>query len=209
MIRKEAIKTFISSLLFSLVLIFCLTTVSAADTIYVNTTGNDSWTGNSSTHIDGTDIGPKATIQNGINTVDPNGFVYVADGTYQEHITINQNLTLIGQSLAGTIIDGTENGRPLTINYGLNVTITNFTITNGTATADASAYGGGIYNRGTLSMTNCNINNNTATSTGASASALGGGIYNRNILTVNLVGLLVIVPKPSITLLVLLVLLLV
>nr|WP_319372419.1 hypothetical protein [uncultured Methanobacterium sp.] len=179
-IRKQIIstKTFIPLLLFSFALIFCLTTVSAANTIYVNTTGNDSWTGNSSTHIEGTDIGPKATIQNGTDTVEPNGFVYVADGTYTEHIIINQNLTLIGQSLAGTIIDGTQNGRPLTINSRLNVTITNFTITNGTVTEEY-ALGGGIYNnRGTLTITNCNIQNNTATSTGANAYAYGGGIYN-------------------------------
>ncbi|WP_321421675.1 hypothetical protein [uncultured Methanobacterium sp.] len=148
----------------------------------MNTTGNDSWTGNSSTHIDGTNIGPKATIQNGTDTVDHGGTVYVADGTYNEHITINQNLTLIGQSLAGTIIDGTQNGRPLTINSGLYVTITNFTITNGNITG-GDVFGGGIYNSGKLTMTNCNITNNTATATGNSVSANGGGICNRGILT--------------------------
>ncbi len=150
----------------------------------MNTTGNDSWTGNSSTHIDGTNIGPKATIQNGTDTVDPNGFVYVADGTYKEHITINQNLTLIGESLASTIIDGTQNGRPLTINSGLNVTITNFTITNGNTTGN-DVFGGGIYNRGILTMTNCNIQNNTATATGDYVSANGGGICNWGILTIS------------------------
>jgi len=153
---------------------------SAANTIYVNTTGNDSWTGNSSTHIDGTDIGPKATIQNGTDTVDPNGFVYVADGTYQEHISINKNLNLIGQSLANTILDGTQNGRPLTI-YSGTVNITNFTIINGTIGTPAS--GGGIYNLGRLTLTNCNINNNTATA--SNTLAMGGGICNLGILTIN------------------------
>nr|WP_319374007.1 Ig-like domain-containing protein [uncultured Methanobacterium sp.] len=146
----------------------------------MNTTGNDSWTGNSSTHIDGTDIGPKATIQNGADTVESGGTVYVAEGTYKEHVTINQNLNLIGESLAGTILDGTQNGRPLTINSGLTVIITNFTITNGNVTG-TNANGGGIYNdQGTLTITNCNINNNTATATatGQNAYAYGGGIYN-------------------------------
>ncbi|WP_321421677.1 hypothetical protein [uncultured Methanobacterium sp.] len=165
----------------------------------MNTTGNDSWTGNSSTHIDGTDIGPKATIQNGTDTVDNGGTVYVADGTYQEHITINQNLTLIGQSLAGTILDGTNNGILLTINSGLNVSITNFTITNGKGDE-----GGAIYNQGDLTVINCTFINNTASDGGAienenptnvgsvnctvtgstftnnTANDIGGAIYNVN-----------------------------
>lgn len=125
-------------------------------------------------------MGPKATIQNGTNTVDNSGTVYVADGTYQEHITISKNLSLIGQSTTGTIIDGTNNGRPLTITSGLSVNLTNFSIINGYCffgIVTWSAPGAGIYNSGTLNMTNCNVENNTA-----DGQSEGGGIYNSGTL---------------------------
>lgn len=164
-------------ILFIIILIFTLTIISsssAANTIYVNNnTGNDSWTGNSSTHVDGTDIGPKATIQNGTNTVESNGLVYVADGTYNEHITIYQSLTIIGQSRNRTIINGTNTGTPLTINSGLNVTLINFTITNGSSTTN----GGAVNNQGNLTVNNCTFIQNHA--------IWGGAIANQGNLTVN------------------------
>ncbi|NYB52995.1 MAG: DUF11 domain-containing protein [Methanobacteriaceae archaeon] len=142
-----------------------VSTVTAANTIYVNNaTGNDNNDGS-------TPDKAKATIQNGTNTVDDGGTVYVADGTYQEHITINKNVNLIGQSQTGTIIDGTNNGRPLTIQSGT-VNLTNFTIRNG----GNSNGGGGVYNQGTLNMTQCTISGNTAI-------YIGGGVYNTGTLT--------------------------
>ena len=61
-----------------------LETSSAASTLYVNNaTGNDDWDGTSATYQGGT-VGPKATIQNATDTVDPEGTVNVASGTYYE-----------------------------------------------------------------------------------------------------------------------------
>ncbi|MBZ2165034.1 Ig-like domain-containing protein [Methanobacterium spitsbergense] len=153
--------------------------VSAApgDTIYVNNaTGNDDYDGISATWVGGM-VGPKATIQNGTNTVDDNGRVNVADGTYNEHITINKNVTLLGQSQIGTIIDGTASGRPLIITPGLTVNLTNFTIQNGNADS-----GGGIYNEGTVIINNCTIRQNIAQ---AYYNAMGGAIFNLGTITLN------------------------
>ncbi len=146
-------------------LLFAAATISsssAASTIYVNNgTGNDNFDGISPIHTGGT-VGPKATIQNGTNTVNSFGTVKVADGTYKEHITINQNLTLIGKSENGTIIDGTDSGQTIRINSGYTVTLTNFTIKRG-----------GIQNRGTLFINNCTLEDND------------GAIFNIGTLTIN------------------------
>lgn len=195
-------------LLLGLLLLFAATisSSSAADNIYVNNaTGNDSWDGTNATYQGGT-VGPKATIQNGTDTVDNAGNVHVADGIYQEHISINKNVNLIGQSQSGTIIDGTNNGLPVRILSGT-VTLTKFTIQNGrstlaggiynsdgivtvndcliqqnTATGLAYIHGGGIKNYGTITLNNCVIQQNTATGTTASN---GGGIGNDGFLTIN------------------------
>jgi parallel beta-helix repeat protein/predicted outer membrane repeat protein len=151
------IATFIVVILFS-------GAVSAASTIYVNgTSGNDTYDGTSPTWVSGT-IGPKKTIQNASNAVDTSGTVNVASGTYNEHITTTKSLNLIGANRDNTIIDGTNNGQPLYLDYDLN--IANFTIRNG-----ASTYGGGIYNYANLNITNCFITENTATNA-------GGALYN-------------------------------
>ena len=56
-------------------------------------------------------------------------------------------------------------------NYGT------LTITNSTISANASSYGGGIYNQGSLTVTN-------STFSGNSATEYGGGIFNNGTLTV-------------------------
>nr|WP_054858909.1 hypothetical protein [Methanobacterium formicicum] len=74
--------------------------------------------------------------------MDPEGTVSVADGIYPEHIIINKNLSLLGQSTSGTIIDGTNNGRPLTINgYTTIVNLINFTLINGNVTGTTAVVG--------------------------------------------------------------------
>ncbi len=194
-------------LILGLLIIFAgtISSSSAANTIYVNNaTGNDDYDGTSAT-VTGPTVGPKATIQNGTDTVEADGTVNVADGIYKEAVVINKNLTLLGQSQTGTIIDGYNTVRSLTINSGTltiinftiqngisingggisnmgNLTINDTTITDNTATGTGDVYGGGIYNEGTLTVTNSIISNNTATGTN---NAYGGGIYNSGILIIN------------------------
>jgi uncharacterized repeat protein (TIGR01451 family) len=146
------------------------------DTVYVATTGSDA-TG------DGTQVNPYRTIGKGITEANPDGTVNVADGTYQEHITIGKNLNLVGTSQTGTIIDGTSNGRPVTIGAGAIVNMSFFTIQNGRVTGDY-VYGGGIYNNGNLTLNNCTVKTNQANPTTPYGSSYGGGIYNAGIMTI-------------------------
>ncbi|MCE7698619.1 MAG: hypothetical protein K8E24_007210, partial [Methanobacterium paludis] len=143
-----------------------------ASTIYVNTTGNNSWDGQSAIW-NGTS-GPKQTITNATGTVAENGTVYIAQGTYNESgININTNMIIIGESQQNTIINGQQSGNSIfTIEQGVIVTITNLTLENGT-----SNVGGAIVNHGNLTVTDSTFNNNTATE-------LGGAIANDGNLTV-------------------------
>ena len=156
-----------SLLVLSLVVIFSTGTAHAADDgsmIYVNgSSGND-------TNDGYTWLTAKQTIGNATGTVATNGMVTIANGTYTGKgnvgISITKDMTITGVDQNGTIIDGGGSSQIFNIASGVTVTIENLTLTNG------YAYNGGtIYNRGNLTIQNCNINNNTATN-------YGGGIYN-------------------------------
>ncbi|PKL66706.1 MAG: hypothetical protein CVV28_09920 [Methanobacteriales archaeon HGW-Methanobacteriales-1] len=167
-------------LIISLLLFLALTTISssnAATPLYVNgADGNDTWDGTTPTYTIGI-TGPMKTIQTAIDAVDNDGTVNVADGTYKEHLTINKNVNLVGESQEGTIIDGNNTGRPITINPDMKVTISKFTIKNGN-----SSGGGGITNNGDLTISEATIRDNTATE--IEGYAYGGGIYNHGNLTI-------------------------
>ena len=166
-IRKQAItyRKLIPLLLITLTVLFCASTVSAAEeAIFVNgSSGLDTNDGYSWTS-------PKLTIQNATGTVSSNGVVTIADGTYSgtgnTNITINQNMTIQGLSQNGTIINGTDTNWIFNIASGVNVTICNLTFTNGIA-----FNGGAILNYGILSISNCTFTENTATH-------WGGAIYS-------------------------------
>ncbi len=111
-------------------------------------------------------------------------------------LDITGNLTLNGAGTASTIIDGGGVDRVLDIDpsgAGVSVTIANLTVRNGNAPGEA---GGGIRNRGTLSLSNVTLAANSSgingggllnlgtltltntTVSGNTANADGGGIYN-------------------------------
>jgi hypothetical protein len=145
----------------------------AAGTIYVSTQGNDAWNGFSATYDQTTGNGPKATIQNAIDTVDDNGTVSVAAGTYNENLYINKDVYLMGAGSGSSIINGMKKESVIRL-FGSTMepfnqfalTVNGFTLTNGNST-----YGGGIYNYGgILFLINTKITDNMATH--------GGGLYN-------------------------------
>lgn len=69
---------------------------AAATPIYVNAiTGNDAYDGTSENWTGGT-VGPKATIQAGVNVVDAGGTVYVAAGTYAGAYVLDKDVAVIG-----------------------------------------------------------------------------------------------------------------
>ncbi len=184
----------ISLVLLSLALIFSFSidNVSAApgDTIYVNgSSGNNFWDGQSAIYNSTTGSGPKATITNATGTVANNGIIHIADGTYNEYgITLNNNMTIMGQSQTSTIINGQGSGNIFTIPAGVTVAISNLSIVNGHSTTSSNA--GAINNQGTITLTNTTFSSNMAGdgwygglgSCGGPGGS-GGAIYNTGNLT--------------------------
>ena len=96
-------------------------------------------------------------------------------------LTINTNLTIDASALPGGLqINGNGSVHIFNVTSNITVFLNSFTITNGYTTN----YGGGIYNGGTLTLTNCILSGNSAPS-GDGYDGLGGGIYNAGTLTLN------------------------
>ena len=131
------------------------------------------------------------------NEVDDPGTIYVGAGTYTDVFSIGKSVTVIGEGIDQTFIDG---GGSIYVNDPtVSVTISNFTVQNedspgefgggvviwdGTVTLRDCAvqnnqayYAGGIYNNGNLTIERCTISGNVATS-----GFGGGGIYNEGTL---------------------------
>ena len=131
-----------------------------------------------------------ATIGAAIGKAYAGDRIMVADGTYNEHLTIGKSLTLVGAGVGQTVIDGTSNGRVVTVGSGVSARISGVTIQNGSAPSYTRytgfpprpvvvhESGGGIANNGTLTLISSTVSGNTA------ASASAGGIYNSGTLAV-------------------------
>ncbi|MFT6809974.1 MAG: putative outer membrane repeat protein [Saprospiraceae bacterium] len=99
-------------------------------------------------------------------------------------IILDKSLTIMGNNADKTIIDGQDLDRIFHVNAGVTVHIDGLTIRNGKvddSTTPQSGKGGGVYNEGTLTLSNSVISGNAAFSSSSVAS--GGGIYNASDLT--------------------------
>lgn len=85
-----------------------------------------------------------------------------------------EGVTLVSFGTSNLMIDAAEGSRVFNISSGSTVALAGLMITNGKVAGD----GGGIYNAGELTITNCTISGNSATYPGNSSSYRGGGIYN-------------------------------
>ena len=143
----------------------------AATPIYVRTDGDDTACNGTANAAYSPAAAPNcalATIQEGVFIVDPGGTVLVGAGTYTLGVSIDRDVIVRGASASTTILDG-ERARPgFYVGSGKRATIDRLTIRN-----CVSVYGGGIDNRGTLTVTNGVIIGNAATNDGD-----GGGILN-------------------------------
>lgn len=83
------------------------------------------------------------TIQEAINAATLGDTIYVYNGTYSEHLTVNKSLTLTGNDKRITIIDGSLNGTAVTIDAD-NVKISEFTIQNGNEGIIVHSHGNNI-----------------------------------------------------------------
>jgi hypothetical protein len=119
---------------------------------------------------------PYRTIQAAIDDSRGEGaFITVCPGTYQERLRLNSTvqgnfLTIQGSGSNETIIDADGDGTAVTVFPGTVATLESVTVTGGKA-----ALGGGIVNRGRLTLKNCTIAKN---GNGAADNGGGGGIYN-------------------------------
>jgi len=99
----------------------------------------------------------------------PNSYVL----SLVSELAITDSLTITGGSASSTIIDGNRSARPdsrvLVLGSAVTVNISGVTIRNG-GTGDV---GGGVFNAGTLTLTNSTVSGNNV-------GGSGGGIYNAN-----------------------------
>jgi hypothetical protein len=101
--------------------------------------------------------------------------------TLSNTLTINTNLTIDASALPGGLqINGNHAVQIFNVASNITVFLNSLTITNGYSTNS----GGGIYNDGALTLTNCTLSGNSAPS---GSGYGGGGIYNNGngLLTLN------------------------
>src|ERR1039457_6496816 len=96
--------------------------------------------------------------------------------TLSNTLTINTNLTVDASALSGGLqINGNGSVQIFIVASNTFVFLNSLTITNAYSTNS----GGGIYNGGTLTLTNCILSGNGATNGGGGfGGGDGGGIYN-------------------------------
>ena len=108
---------------------------------------------------------------------------------YLEHLQIAKSLSLVGDSPATTIVDGSHSGQVIYINAAVTVTLSNLTLRNGSGGASNSfdSYGGALHNRfGTVTLNNVVVSGSHTGTTGPGFGRNGGGIYNESAhLTLN------------------------
>jgi uncharacterized repeat protein (TIGR01451 family) len=108
----------------------------------------------------------------GVITFDPTGSPYTIALT-SGPLLIDKDVTITGPAAAGVTISGSNISRVFQVKPGVTVAVSNLNIADGRATD-----GGGVYNEGTLFISNSALTNNKA-------QAAGGAIYNSlGVLTV-------------------------
>ena len=93
--------------------------------------------------------------------------------TLASTLDINTNVNISGPGASRLVVSGNNAVEDFNVASGVTATISGITIEDGN-----TFQGGGIYNDGTLNVTDSTISGN-------SAGTMGGGIYNQGTLTVN------------------------
>lgn len=118
-----------------------------------------------------------STIQAAINDNSCDTIIIDA-GTYNENLDISRSVTLQSAGSSKPVIDGGDNGRVVTIDGSVMVTLNNLHVTNGDATGESpnARTGGGILVTGgaTLHAIDLQVDNNIAST--AAQTGFGGGI---------------------------------
>jgi hypothetical protein len=98
------------------------------------------------------DVTPAGSIQTAIDNAITGATICIGIGTYNEQITLKNNITLQGEELSRTIIDGGATGTDVTLEDSAE--IHNITITNGNV-------GISVETTNTVTIENVNITNST------------------------------------------------
>jgi hypothetical protein len=119
-----------------------------------------------------------STVQAAINGLPAGSTIRVCAGTYAP-ITINKNLTLIGvgdgaNSGSNTILDAGGDGQVVRVNTDVTASLQGLRITGGNSISS----GAGVFNNGTLAMTDCTVIDNATPEI-----VQGAGIFNGGNLT--------------------------
>jgi len=149
----------------------------ASTTRYVNgASGNDSNNGKTSATA-------CKTIGRAIFYSTSGDSIVVAAGTYTENLSVGFDLSIVGANARTTIIDGGHSSTTITVgSTTAHVNLAQLTIRNGSGLSHG---GGGIYNLGTLTITNTTVSGNRSDDSIAAIGGLGGGIYNSGTLAIN------------------------
>jgi hypothetical protein len=129
-----------------------------------------------------------STAKGGLGTGDTIKFQAAGTINLTSQLTLSRDVTIQGPGGAGLTVSGQNRCRVFEVESGVDASLRDLTITGGNANDDqakerrmrmsAGGDGGGVYNSGTLGLTNCTL-------TGNSAERRGGGIYNVGTLSVN------------------------
>src|SRR5262249_40692065 len=111
-------------------------------------------------------------------------------------LAITNSLDIEGPGAAQITVSGNNSSRVFDIRPGVNVTLAGLTISNGqvkasSSSSDVSVFGGGIYNAGTLTLSNCTVSNNLIEADVTNnngylmlAYSYGGGLFNSGTASV-------------------------
>jgi len=138
-----------------------------SNTIYVDDDAASSWY--DATHV--------KTIQEGVNNATAGYTVYVYNGTYREHVTVDKQLDLVGESRENVVVNGSGTGTVVRIIVN-DVNISAFTIKNG------GEYGVYLDSSSNCTFTECRIIDNVGTygfyGKYSDFTSIIGGEYSRN-----------------------------
>jgi len=99
-------------------------------------------------------------------------------------ITDAAGLTINGGS-ANITINGANQYRVFEVGSGAKLTLSNLTVADGAAADRDFGGGGGIFNNGTLTVSNSTLSGNSSGNSSPGGGAPGGGIYNAGTATVS------------------------
>jgi IPT/TIG domain len=151
--------------------------------VQVATEVNGTWIVNSSNGGAGTTLAPM-TLAFAVTHALSGDQITFASGlsgstiTLDNVMTISANITITGLGAANLAVSGGNAHEVFSVNSGVTASISGLTIENGLAKS-----GGGIFNHGTLTLTNDDVSNNSATS--YTFYVQGGGIFNSGTLTIS------------------------